>query len=71
VPDEVPAEAAAVERVLRLQVLRAVLADDLDPGLGQDGHVLGGHVLRGRDDRHPRADVGADAREPLGDAIRR
>ena len=30
VADEVPAEAVAVARVLRLEILRAVLADDLD-----------------------------------------
>ena len=33
--DEVPAERVAVDGVLRLEVLRAVLADDLDPGLGE------------------------------------
>src|ERR671930_249658 len=32
--------------MLALEVLGAVLADDLDAGLGQDGHVLEGHVLR-------------------------
>jgi hypothetical protein len=37
VTDEVPAEGVAVALVLRLQVLRAVLADDLDAGFGQSG----------------------------------
>ena len=50
VADEVPAEGVAVARVLRLQVLGAVLADHVDAGLGQRGHVLERHVLRGRDD---------------------
>ena len=35
VADEVPAESVAVRRVLGLEVLRPVLADDLDAGLGQ------------------------------------
>ena len=35
VADEVPAEGVAVGGVLGLQVLGAVLADDLDPGLGE------------------------------------
>ena len=37
--------------VLGLEVLRAVLADDVDSGLGERGHVVDGDVLRGRDDR--------------------
>ena len=40
VADEVPAEGVAVASVLGLEVLRAVLADDLDPGLGQRAQVL-------------------------------
>ena len=35
VPDEVPAERVAVARVLRLEILRAVLADDLDARVGE------------------------------------
>ena len=50
VADEVPAERVAVSCVLGLEVLRAVLAHDLDSGLGQDGHVLDGDVLRRGDD---------------------
>ena len=38
VPDEVPAERVAVLGVLALEVLRAVLADDLDPGLDEHSH---------------------------------
>ena len=36
VADEVPAERVAVARVLRLEILRTVLADDLDSGVGQE-----------------------------------
>ena len=42
--DEVPAERVAVGGVLRLEVLGAVLADHLDPRLGEGGHVL--HATR-------------------------
>ena len=49
--DEVPAEPVAVELVLALQVLGAVLADDLEPRLGEHAHLLERHVLRRRDDR--------------------
>ena len=67
VADEVPAERVAVGGVLRLEVLRAVLADDLDPRLGQRGHVLHRHVLGGCDDRHVRADFLAYPRQARGD----
>ena len=40
VADEVPAERVAVDRVLALEVLGAVLADHLDPGFDEHGHVL-------------------------------
>ena len=40
VPDEVPAEGVAVERVLALEVLRAVLPHDLDAGLRERRHLL-------------------------------
>ena len=39
VADEVPAERVAVALVLGHEVLRAVLADDLDARLGERGHV--------------------------------
>ena len=42
---------------LRLQVLRPVLADDLDPGLGEHGHVRQVDVLRRDDDGDSRADL--------------
>ena len=45
VADEVPAEGVAVLGVLRLQILRPVLADHLDTGLGEDCHVGEGDVL--------------------------
>ena len=66
VADEVPAERVAVCGVLRLEVLRPVLAHDLDPRLGQDGHVLDRDILRRGDDRDFRADLVAYPREPLG-----
>jgi hypothetical protein len=71
VPDEVPAEAVAVLRVLPLEVLCPVLADDLDAGLGQRRHVVDGHVLRGCDDRDLRAELCADAVVALPDRVRR
>ena len=58
-PDEVPAKGIRVQLMLRLEVLGAVLADDLDPGLGEDGHLLERDVLRRGDDRHPGPDVRA------------
>src|SRR4051812_30357095 len=61
VTDEVPAESLAVAGVLGLEILRAVLADDLHPGLGQRGELVHGDVLRGRDDGHLRPEVCADA----------
>ena len=67
--DEVPAERVAVGRVLLLQVLRAVLAHDLDSSLGQDRHVLQGDVLRGRDDGHVRAHLLAHARVARADLV--
>ncbi len=70
-PDEVPAERIAVLGVLRLEVLDAVLADDLDAGLGEHAHLLEGHVLRRRDDRHARADLGLDPLVALANLSRR
>src|SRR6266542_897217 len=40
VADEVPAEDVAVAGMLGLEVLRAVLADDLDPGLGEGTELV-------------------------------
>ncbi len=51
VADEVPAERVAVLGMLALEVLRAVLAHDLDPGLDEPPHLLERHVLRRGDDR--------------------
>ena len=61
VPDEVPAEGVAVERVLPLEILRAVLADDCDSRLRESTQLLGGDVLRRHDHRDRRPDVVADA----------
>jgi len=57
VADEVPPEGVAVPRLLRLQVLETVLADDLNPGVGQGGHVVHRDVLRGDDDGDIRPDL--------------
>jgi len=43
--DEVPAERRAVDGMLGLELLRAVLPDDLDPGIGQERHVAERHVF--------------------------
>ena len=67
VADEVPAERVAVARVLRLEVLRAVLADDLDAGVGEHLHVVDRDVLRRDDDGDVRADLVRDARVALAD----
>ena len=69
--DEVPAKRLAVERMLALEVLRAVLADDLDARFGEDRHLVDRDVLRGRDDRHAFADLVADASVPLADLVGR
>src|SRR4029453_6084417 len=56
VADEIPAERVAVRCVLQLEVLCAVLAHDLDPGLGENGQVVAIDVLRSGDDGHPGPD---------------
>ena len=56
VPDEVPPERRAIARVLRLEILRAVLADDAHARVLQRLHVVERDVLRCDDDRHARAD---------------
>ncbi len=43
--DEVPGERAGVRLRLRDEVLRAVLADELDAGLGEHGELLDGTYL--------------------------
>jgi hypothetical protein len=70
VADEVPAKGVAVAVVLGAEVLGAVLADDLDAGLGQRGHVLQRDVLRRRDDGHVRPDLLPDALVALADLSR-
>ena len=66
-----PAEAVAVTRVLRLEILRAVLADDLDSRLRERLELVDRDVLRRGDDGHPRADLFLDALVPLADLVRR
>ena len=65
-----PAERVAVLRVLRLEILRAVLADDRDAGLDEQRHVGQRDVLRRGDDRHSGADDLLDLGEPRADRIR-
>src|SRR5215831_894656 len=71
VADEMPAERVAVLGVLPLELLGAVLADDLDPRLDENRHVRERDVLRRRDDRDATADVGADALVVCADGLRR
>src|SRR5437868_11523143 len=61
VADEVPPERVPVARVLRLEILRAVLANDRDAGIAEQLHVVERDVLRRGDDRHARADLFGDA----------
>ena len=61
----------AVGGVLRGEVLRAVLADDLHAGLGEDAQLVERDVLRRRDDGHVRPGLVADAQVPLADGRRR
>jgi hypothetical protein len=56
--------------VLALEVLRTVLADDLDAGFHQHRHVRDRDVLRRRDDRDVVADVGTNARVVGADDLR-
>ena len=71
VADEVPAEGVAVERVLALEVLGLVLADDLDPGLGEDAELVGVDVLRRGHDRHVRPELGSDPIDVRADRLSR
>ena len=68
--DEVPAEAAAVARVLRLEVLRAVLSDDLDTRRCEPFEFVDRHVLRRGDDGDRRPDLRLDPLVPLADLFR-
>jgi hypothetical protein len=70
VADEVPAEFVAVPGMLGLEILGPVLADDVDPGLGQDPQLLFGDVLRRGDDGDGRSDLGLDALVALPDLLR-
>src|SRR5256885_2541070 len=71
VADEVPAERVAVLGVLALELLGAILPDDVDPRLCQDRHVGDRYVLRGRDNRDALPHLAADARVVLAYALRR
>jgi hypothetical protein len=71
VSDEVPVERVAEVGVLALEVLRAVLADDLDPGFDEDRQVRRCDVLGRGDDRDPFADFASDALVVRADGLRR
>ena len=60
-PDEVPPERIAVHRMLRLEILNAVLADHIDPALGKHAHLLEAHILRRGNNRYARPNVRLDA----------
>ena len=55
-------------RRLGLEVLGAVLAGELDPGLGERAELLERDVLDGRQDLHAAGQLLAHAREVLADA---
>ena len=54
---------------LDLELLRAVLADDRHPGLGEHAHLLGRDVLDRREDLDPLADLVPHAGEIVGHAM--
>ena len=68
---EVPAKRAAVELVLRGQILRAVLSDDLDPCIGELRELRDGDVLRCDDHGDAGSDFLPDALVALADLLRR
>src|SRR5205085_2492347 len=69
--DEMPPELRAVTVVLRLELLCAVLAHDLDSGLGEERELIDGDVLRRDDDRDTRADLLLDARVAVAHFLKR
>ena len=69
--DEMPPELRAVTVVLRLELLCAVLAHDLDSGLGEERELVDGDVLRRDDDRDTRADLLLDARVAVAHFLKR
>src|SRR4051794_38379665 len=69
VADEVPGEAIAPALLLLLEVLLAILTDELDTGLRQDPHVLGPYVLRRGEDLHPGSCSLADSRQIGADPV--
>src|SRR5947199_375940 len=66
VADEAPAKAVAPAGVLVREILRAVLADDLDAGVGEQSELVDRHVLRRDDDRDGVARRRAGARPRAG-----
>ena len=71
VADEVPAERVGVLGVLSLELLRAVLAYDLDAGVDEHAQVLECDVLDRRDDGDAVADLRADALVVRAHGLRR
>ena len=67
VPDEVPAEGVAVDGVLRDEILCAVFADHLHPGLDERPELGERNVLRRGHDGHVRAGLLAHAEVALAD----
>jgi hypothetical protein len=57
--------------VLGGEVLRAILSDDLDPGLGERAEIFCGDVLGRRDDHNVRPELGADALVIRANGLRR
>jgi hypothetical protein len=70
VADEVPAERVAPALVLGREVLRAILADDVDAGVGEQGELVDRQVLRRDDDRDVFPDLVADALVALPNDVR-
>jgi len=70
-PDEMPPERVAVARVLGLEVLRAVLADDGDARYAERLHVVERDVLRRNDDRDTLTHLSLQALVALAQRVRR
>src|SRR5436305_826066 len=67
-PDEVPREYARIGLCLGDEVLGSVLADEVDPRLGQDPQLADGHVLHRSQDLDL-ADIPARRRDLLTRAL--
>ena len=63
--DEVPLEELSEALVLSLELVQPVLADEVDPGLGERRHPVVGHVLRRDENAHALPRLRAHLGEPL------